>query len=69
MLQRVEKYIQHSLPSDVGCVVSNIDTVISVYMAVCESTPLIRRIVTVTGDAIKNLVILMLKLERIIESW
>lgn len=40
------------LPADAGCVVNNIDTVISVYMAVCESTPLIRRIVTVTGDAI-----------------
>ncbi|WP_310601979.1 electron transport complex subunit RsxC [Anaerosporobacter sp.] len=42
------------LPSDAGCIVSNVDTVISIYMAVCESTPLIRRIVTVTGDAIKN---------------
>lgn len=40
------------LPADAGCVVNNIDTVISVYMAVAESTPLIRRIVTVTGDAI-----------------
>ncbi|MEG2441030.1 MAG: electron transport complex subunit RsxC [Acetivibrio sp.] len=42
------------LPSDVGCIVNNIDTVIAVYMAVCETTPLIRRIVTVTGDAIKT---------------
>ncbi len=42
------------LPSDVGCVVDNVDTVISIYMAICESTPLIRRIVTVTGDAIKS---------------
>lgn len=41
------------LPADVGCIVNNIDTVISIYMAVCKSTPLIRRIVTVTGDAIK----------------
>ncbi|MBQ9765057.1 MAG: electron transport complex subunit RsxC [Lachnospiraceae bacterium] len=40
------------LPADVGCVVSNIDTTISIGMAVSESTPLIRRIVTVTGDAI-----------------
>lgn len=39
------------LPADAGCVVNNIDTVISIYKAVCESTPLIRRIVTVTGDA------------------
>lgn len=42
------------LPADAGCVVNNIDTVISVYMAVAESTPLIRRIVTVTGDAIAD---------------
>ncbi|MFA9466150.1 MAG: electron transport complex subunit RsxC [Velocimicrobium sp.] len=42
------------LPSDVGCVVNNVDTTISIYMSVCESTPLIRRIVTVTGDAIKR---------------
>lgn len=42
------------LPADVGCIVNNIDTVIAVYMAVAKSTPLIRRIITVTGDAIKN---------------
>lgn len=42
------------LPADAGCVVNNIDTVISVYMAVAESTPLIRRIVTVTGDAVAD---------------
>lgn len=42
------------LPADVGCIVDNVDTVTSVYMAVCESTPLIRRIVTVTGDAITS---------------
>ena len=42
------------LPADAGCVVDNVDTVISVYMAVCKSTPLMRRVVTVTGDAIAN---------------
>ncbi len=42
------------LPADVGCIVSNIDTVISIYMAVCENIPSIRRVITVTGDAIKN---------------
>lgn len=40
------------LPADAGCIVDNVDTVISIYMAVCKSTPLIRRIVTVTGDAV-----------------
>ncbi len=42
------------LPSDVGCVVDNVDTVISIYMAVAYNTPLIRRIITVSGDAVKN---------------
>lgn len=42
------------LPSDVGCVVDNVDTVISIYMAVAKGTPLIRRIITVSGDAVKE---------------
>ena len=40
------------LPADAGCVVDNVDTVVAIYNAVCESTPLIRKIVTVTGEAI-----------------
>lgn len=42
------------LPADVGCVVDNVDTVIAIYNAVAKTTPLIRRIVTVSGDAVKN---------------
>lgn len=42
------------LPADAGCVVDNVDTVVAVNMAVCESTPVIRKIITVTGDAIKT---------------
>lgn len=42
------------LPADVGCIVDNVDTVAAVYMAVCKTTPLMRRIVTVTGDAIAD---------------
>lgn len=42
------------LPADAGCIVDNVDTVIAVYMAVCKTTPLMRRIVTVTGDAVAN---------------
>ncbi|MBP1754219.1 MAG: hypothetical protein H6Q59_617 [Firmicutes bacterium] len=42
------------LPADVGCVVDNVDTVIAIYNAVAKSTPLIRRIVTVSGDAVTN---------------
>lgn len=40
------------LPADAGCVVNNVDTVISIYNAVIEGKPLMYRIVTVTGDAI-----------------
>lgn len=40
------------LPADAGVVVDNIDTVVAIYMAVCKTTPLMRRIVTVTGDAV-----------------
>lgn len=40
------------LPSDAGCIVNNVDTVVAVYNAVCESIPLIQRVVTVTGDAV-----------------
>lgn len=42
------------LPADAGCIVDNVDTVVAVYNAVCETTPLIRRIITVTGDAVAN---------------
>ncbi len=42
------------LPADAGCVVSNVDTAAAIQMAVSESTPLIRRIITVTGNAVKN---------------
>lgn len=48
------KFNSTMLPADVGCVVNNIDTVVSVYMAVCKSTPLMRRIITVTGEAVAN---------------
>ena len=40
------------LPADLGCIVSNVETVAAIGMAVCERTPLMSRIVTVTGDAI-----------------
>jgi len=42
------------LPADAGCVVNNVDTVIAIYNAVKMGRPLITRIVTVTGDAIKD---------------
>lgn len=42
------------LPADAGCVVNNTDTIIAVYNAVKEGRPLMKRIVTVTGDCIKT---------------
>lgn len=42
------------LPADVGCVVNNVDTVVAMYRAVTEGRPLMERIVTVTGDAIRE---------------
>lgn len=41
------------LPADAGCVVNNVDTVISIYNAVVEGRPLLYRIVTITGEAVK----------------
>ena len=41
------------LPADAGCVVHNVETVSAVYRAVAESTPLIQRVVTVTGDGVE----------------
>ncbi len=40
------------LPSDVGCIVHNVDTIYAIRSAVIERKPLINRIVTVTGDAV-----------------
>ena len=42
------------LPADVGCIVQNVDTICAIYRAVAENTPLVRRIVTVSGDSVKE---------------
>lgn len=42
------------LPADAGCIVHNVDTIVSIYEAVINGRPLFERIVTVTGDAIEN---------------
>ena len=42
------------LPWQVGCIVSNIDTAASITRAVVEHKPLLQRIVTLGGDALKN---------------
>ena len=42
------------LPIDIGAVVSNVGTVFAVYEALVVGKPLIERVVTVTGSAVKN---------------
>jgi len=42
------------LPIDVGCVVLNVATCFAIYEAVQKSKPLVERVVTVTGKAVKR---------------
>lgn len=41
------------LPADAGCIVNNVDTIVAIYHAVIEGRPLMERIITVSGDAVK----------------
>jgi len=42
------------LPMDVGCLVQNVGTALSAYNAVVTSVPLIKRVVTVTGNSLET---------------
>ena len=42
------------LPADAGCIVDNVETIIAIYNAVKNGLPVMKRISTVTGDAVKN---------------
>ena len=42
------------LPADAGCIVDNVATLAAVYDAVALSTPLMKKVITVSGDAVKN---------------
>ena len=42
------------LPADVGCVVVNAASTIAIAQAVIKNIPLIKRVMTITGDAVKN---------------
>ena len=42
------------LPADLGCVVDNVATIYAIYEAVCKSTPLMVKGLTVSGDAVKH---------------
>ncbi|MGI6021027.1 MAG: electron transport complex subunit RsxC [Lachnospiraceae bacterium] len=42
------------LPSDVGCIVDNVETVCNIYDAVFLGKPVMERTITVTGDAVAD---------------
>ena len=42
------------LPADAGCMVDNVETVISIYNAVVKGIPSMERVVTVSGDGVAN---------------
>lgn len=42
------------LPSEAGCSVNNVETMIAIYQAVTKGIPLIERVVTISGNAIKE---------------
>ncbi len=42
------------LPADAGCVVDNVETLIGIHHAVINGKPLMERIVTVSGDGVKE---------------
>ena len=42
------------LPAGAGCVVDNVETVISIYNAVVKGIPSMERVVTVSGDGVAN---------------
>lgn len=48
------KLSSKKLPADLGCVVDNVCTIAAIYDAVANNTPLIHKILTVSGDAVSN---------------
>jgi len=49
-----KKMNSYKIPAEIGCLVLNVETVYAIWNAVVERQPLTSRMVTVTGDAIKN---------------
>jgi len=60
------------LPADAGCIVQNVGSVFEIYNAVINGSPLTERVLTVTGEAIKNPMNLRVKfgtsIEEVIEA-
>ncbi|MFI3201838.1 MAG: electron transport complex subunit RsxC [Eubacteriales bacterium] len=56
LIYATTKRAMHSaqLPTNIGCVVQNADTIVAIQQALQLGRPLMNRIVTITGDAIAN---------------
>ena len=54
LVQQLLKKTYNKLPSEVGAIVNNASTAITLGQALKEGTPLVEKIVTVSGDAVKH---------------
>lgn len=54
IVQRVTKKDYHGLPADAGAIVNNVGTAQAICHAIENNQPLVDKIVTVTGEGIKN---------------
>ena len=57
-----------TLPSEVGCVISNSSTAIAIYDAVTSGMPLIERVVTVTGKGINEHAVLQFRVGTLVSD-
>lgn len=60
------------LPADAGCIVDNVATLAAIADAVCDGMPLMKKVITVSGDAVKNTANVRIRLgssyKRILET-
>lgn len=54
LVNKIMKKNYQKLPSEVGCVVNNASTIIAIYEAIKYNTPLITRVVTITGYCLEK---------------
>lgn len=54
LVNKIMKTNYQKLPSEVGCVVNNVSTIIAIYDAIKYNTPLINRVVTITGYCLEK---------------
>ncbi len=54
LVQYITKRTYHKLPNEIGVVVNNISTIYAIYQALKNKMPLIERVITITGDMVKQ---------------